>query len=184
MGLKEIGRVQVFCPSFYSISVADLTTAALLLQCPSGTYACLKTVNQRAGEGDRIIRVVPLATSNSLNSSVEQSMYLAWFRQVLAKCHVLTHQFFTPVSNGKISILLHGPGYPPSSHDPQTLNFLMECSQSDDKPTILDYTGNTATVSWKNKAACQTANDPTSPPSSSDPQPPHTGSGVGWFFAV
>lgn len=178
----EIGRVQVFSPSFHSISAADLTSAPLL-QCPTGTYACWKTVNQRAGEGDRVIRVVPLATANSLNSSVEQSVYLACIEWVPVKCYVLTHQCFTSVSNGKISILLHGPGYPPSSHNPQTLNFVMECSQADNDPTILDYTSNSATVSWKNKAACQTANDPTSPPSD-EPQPPHTGSGVGWFFTV
>jgi len=60
---------------------------------------------------------------------------------------------------------------------------MMECAQASEDLTILDYTGNSATVSWKNKAACQSANDPKSPPSD-EPQPLHTGSGVGWFFTM
>lgn len=101
--------------------------------------------------------------------------------------HVLMQQSYIPVSNEKISILLHGPGYPPSSHGVQTLNVTIECAQtdeSDDSPSLLDYADNSATVSWKNKAACQPPNDPKSPPSSEEPKPPHTGSGVGWFFTV
>lgn len=34
-------------------------------QCPLGTRACLTTVNQKDGEADRIVAVVPLAKSDS-----------------------------------------------------------------------------------------------------------------------
>lgn len=35
-------------------------------QCPLGTRACLTTVNQKDGESDRVVSVIPLATSDSV----------------------------------------------------------------------------------------------------------------------
>lgn len=35
-------------------------------QCPLGTRACLTTVNQKDGESDRVVSVIPLSTSESV----------------------------------------------------------------------------------------------------------------------
>lgn len=88
------------------------------------------------------------------------------------------------VSNGKISILLHGPQYPPISGPSQTLNVTIECAQDDETPILQRWDENGALVWWKTKVACQTANEPNSPPSDDGPRPPHTGSGLGWFFIM
>ena len=51
-------------------------------QCPPGTRACLTTVNQKDGQPDRIVAVIPLAKSDS---EVEYSS-LSCRRCTLSRC--------------------------------------------------------------------------------------------------
>ena len=40
-------------------------------KCPSGSRACLTTINKKDGQEDRIVSVIPLATSSALDPKVQ-----------------------------------------------------------------------------------------------------------------
>ena len=89
--------------------------------------------------------------------------------------------------DGALSIILHGPAWPPSSTATQALNVTLACGE-DEKPTIAahDSESGIMRISWRNKAACVDPRDPpentTPPPSGDDGPKESTGSGIGWFF--
>jgi len=139
---------------------SDLPTSD---KCPPGTYACLTTTNKKAGVDDRIVTVVPLATSSLLDPT------------------------FSRTDDGALSVVLHGPAWPTSSTISQALNVTLICGENE-KPIIANHESDSGVmrINWRNKAACPESRDPpentTPPPSGGDGQKGSTGSGIGWFF--
>ncbi|KAH0827883.1 autophagy-related protein 27-domain-containing protein [Lanmaoa asiatica] len=99
-GMKVLSRTRESPPSTYVDELrfdlcADLTemeNRASKDQCPSGTRACLTTINQKVDNSDRITAVVPIAQSSSLNFETSTSS-----------------------SPEGVVVTLHGASYPPSS---------------------------------------------------------------------
>lgn len=130
-------------------------------QCPSGSRACLTKTNKKEGENDRIVAVIPLATSSSLDP----------------KFQALSEQ-------SGFTILLHGGSYPAENGTPQIFNLTMLCGQEAKEPSFSDYNSltGTGTVTWETPAACAKENKDDPPnPTPDEPSTP-SGNGLGWFF--
>ncbi|KAG0704492.1 putative autophagy protein Atg27 [Suillus ampliporus] len=140
-------------------------------QCLSGTRACLRTTN-RKDDSDRVIAVIPVAQSSSLNP-----------------------EYIALTSPKGLSLTFHGPSYPSSSEDsiPQSINFSLLCADTTD-PKFTSYENGTVYVEWSTRSGCSA--DEKSPPqeddktgdgggSDSDEKPAESvGSGLGFFFLV
>ncbi|KZO95515.1 hypothetical protein CALVIDRAFT_537894 [Calocera viscosa TUFC12733] len=151
------------------------------VQCPSGTRVCLRTTNTKENEADRITHVVPMAgdiATDSYTSSLNAE--------------------FTGGSedNSKpLTLILHGPGYPPAPHPPstpQSVSITFHCSDSDHSPTFTnyDYSKGVLYLDWKSKAGCAQKGAVEAPPEGGDNGggggggSRRRGSGIGWFFLV
>lgn len=132
-------------------------------QCPGGTRACLTKTNKREGEQDRIIAVIPLATTGT--ASPEYSALTG--------------------SDG-FTVLLHGKAYPENGTN-QNFNITLVCSQEASDPTFVDYNNGLGSVKWSTPAACPKKKG--DPPPTDKPDETHEpssppGSGIGWFFLL
>ncbi|EPT04482.1 hypothetical protein FOMPIDRAFT_1021764 [Fomitopsis schrenkii] len=138
-------------------------------QCPLGTRACLTTVNQKDGESDRVVSVIPLSTSESV---VEYSSLS---------------------SPRGIQLMFKGPTYPDSSDDSeeQSFNLRLLCASQSSGLTFSDYDGGAVWAEWSAPEGCGSD----APPSDSDEDKPnddagddssesHMGSGLGYFFLL
>jgi len=130
-------------------------------QCPSGTLACMTTTNQKENADDRVVGVVPLATTSTLNP-------------------------VSSLTKDKLSIILHGPTYG-SESTAKSLNVIFTCLESgeDEEPTLgaSDVEG-MEHVFWNTKAGCAVKGD--TPGNTNPPEDGVTsgGSGIGWFFLL
>lgn len=150
----------------------------VLDDCPSGTRACLTTTNKKEKEDDRVLYVVPLATSDSLKPELSASS-----------------------SPKGLNVTLHGPKYPsrtdPNVETPQSLVVLLECAPKDEEkpPSYVSHDGATVTLGWKHPAGCGFEGD--KPPPKDDDKTDDdkkdnnnkdaatsVGSGIGFFFLV
>jgi len=140
-------------------------------QCDSGTRACLTIVNQKTGDPDRILSIIPLAQASSTISSTASLS-----------------------DEGYVSILFKGPEYPPNFSDPapteQLFNVTIHCNpDKTSDPKFVSYNGTLLSLEWSAPAGCPTKQDSEPPKDdkggndggSSDER---VGSGVGWFFLV
>ncbi|KAH9839348.1 autophagy-related protein 27 [Rhodofomes roseus] len=140
-------------------------------QCPAGTRACLTTLNQKDDEDDRVVAVIPLATSSSV---VEKSS----------------------LSSPKgIILTFRGPTYPDSSDDSweQTFNLRLLCATESTGLTFSDYDGSAMWAEWSAPSGCGFG---AAPPDSGSDKPnddaeegdgsseSHMGSGLGYFFLL
>ncbi|KAG8753829.1 hypothetical protein FRC14_005701 [Serendipita sp. 396] len=165
---KTVERTRQIPPSSMLDSIrfnicADLPSSDLPEhdQCPTGTRACLTKTNKKNDEKDRIVAVVPLATTASLSPQYEA---------------------LSGESKG-LTISLHGPAYPEGGKG-QTFKITLLCGSEQSEPTLEDYLDGTASVRWQTPAACAKTKDD-SPPDTTpeDPLSP-PGNGLSWFFLL
>ncbi|KZT10686.1 uncharacterized protein LAESUDRAFT_721047 [Laetiporus sulphureus 93-53] len=137
-------------------------------QCPAGTRACLTKTNRKGDEGDRIVAVIPLATS----SGVEYS---------------------TLSSPKGLSLTFQGPSYPTSRTSdplPQSFHLRLLCATDDSEPSFLSYDGSQMSAEWSTPAACGSSDDGSSDKPNEDAgegddkSKTSIGSGVGYFFLL
>ncbi|KAH0827882.1 autophagy-related protein 27 [Lanmaoa asiatica] len=154
-GMKVLSRTRESPPSTYVDELrfdlcADLTemeNRASKDQCPSGTRACLTTINQKVDNSDRITAVVPIAQSSSLNFETS-----------------------TLSSPEGVVVTLHGASYPPSSSIsvPQSLKISLTCAEGTTDPQFSSYENGEVLVEWSSSAACGTTGTPKEDEGSSD----------------
>jgi len=129
-------------------------------RCPSGTYACYTSANEKSGES-RVTQVIPLARSSSLNPEHNR------------------------LSDSEISLTLHGDPWPQSDSPPERFIVQLQCASGDEAPVLESHTTNQTEVRWKTKAACETK-DSKPPPNTTHPdgdsKKSSGGSSLGWFF--
>jgi hypothetical protein len=152
-------------------------------QCESGTRACLRKTNKKPDSIDRVVAVIPVASTS-----------------------VLEPEYSQLDSSKGLSLTFHGPPYPGLSDVPQSINFSLFCDNDADPkadPTFVSYENGTVRVDWSTPSACGSPDD--QPPPQSPPQPPpqedddtpadeggeeseetpaKRGSGLGLFFLV
>ncbi|KAL1677270.1 autophagy-related protein 27 [Schizophyllum commune] len=144
-------------------------------QCPEGTRACLTTINKKPDHEDRVVSVVPVAQSSSLEPS------------------------YSLLSSPEgISLTLHGASYPHptnSTPTPQALVMTLLCASEASDPSFTSYDGEELRVEWKHTAACKDAppdggekdgdkGDDKTPSEGDEPVSEGMGSGVGFFFLM
>jgi len=142
-------------------------------QCPTGTRACLTMTNQKGSNSDRVITVIPLAISSSLNPEI------------------------TPLSSPKgLNLVLHGSSYPVTDPQPQSLNLTFLCDTVPSDPTFVSYTGSDLRIEWKSPAGCSFSGEEEPAPGDGDKDKEgggdgnggkgeeSVGSGIGWFFLL
>ncbi|TFK54472.1 hypothetical protein OE88DRAFT_1655149 [Heliocybe sulcata] len=136
-------------------------------QCPTGTRACLTKINQRDGQADRIVAVIPLGQTSGNRAISSLS------------------------SPEGISITFQGSSYPPSADNsiPQSFNMTLLCSKETSDIKFVSYEAGQLRLEWSTPAGCgHTGDEP--PPKNDDEvkQPSDSenersiGSGIGWFF--
>ncbi|KDR75873.1 hypothetical protein GALMADRAFT_248610 [Galerina marginata CBS 339.88] len=140
-------------------------------QCPSGTRACLTKTNQKPNEPDRIVGVIPVAQTSTLNPILSTSL-----------------------SPKYLSLLFHGAEYPLSVNSTpvqQTLNLTLFCDpQTTSEPKIMAYDGSRLDLEWSAPAGCPSKEEGGDEDSDKgddkkgDGQKENVGSGIGWFFLV
>ncbi|PCH43397.1 hypothetical protein WOLCODRAFT_121884 [Wolfiporia cocos MD-104 SS10] len=142
-------------------------------QCPAGTRACLTKTNRKDDEGDRIVAVVPLATSE--RDKVEYSA-------------------LSSGDNG-LSLTFKGPSYPSSSGSdskPQSFNIRLLCDSEHRDLEFMSYDGSELWVEWRTTAACG-SRESADPPAGDKPaddtedggqSESRMGSGLGYFFLL
>ncbi|EPQ57219.1 hypothetical protein GLOTRDRAFT_104803 [Gloeophyllum trabeum ATCC 11539] len=137
-------------------------------QCPSGTRACLTKINQREGQPDRIVAVIPLAQTSG-------------------------NREISPLSSPEgLSITFDGPSYPPSSDNsiPQSFNLTLLCSKETSDITFTSYEAGQLKLSWSAPAGCGHEAGEEPPKDEEGEKKPaesgetRMGSGIGWFFLV
>ncbi|KAF8135398.1 autophagy-related protein 27 [Boletus edulis] len=146
--------------------LTELENRASEDQCSLGTRACLTTINHKKGSTDRIMTVVPIATSSLLD----------------VRSSALT-------SPEGIAIILHGP---PSNSVPQSLKILLTCAEGTTDPQFSSYEDGQVLVEWSSSAACRTTGTPKEDESrggddgSKEENRPieSVGSGLGFFFLM
>jgi len=134
-------------------------------QCPAGTRACLTKINQRDGQTDRIVAVIPLGQTSGKREISSLS------------------------SPEGISITFDGPSYPPSADNsiPQSFNMTLLCAKETSNITFVSYEAGQLRLDWGAPAGCGHTGDE-APPNNDDevkkPSDEETsiGSGIGWFF--
>ncbi|KAG8213949.1 autophagy-related protein 27-domain-containing protein [Butyriboletus roseoflavus] len=180
-GPKVLSRTRESPPSTYVDELrfdlcADLTEVegrASDDQCPSGTRACLTTINQKADSPDRITTVIPIAQSSFLDAE--------------------TSALSSPEG---VTITLHGAPYgpyPPSSIPvPQSLKISLTCAEGTTEPQFSSYANGQVLVEWSSSAACGTTGAPNEDEGSGgggggkeeDTPIENVGSGLGFFFLM
>ncbi|PPR07377.1 hypothetical protein CVT26_013693 [Gymnopilus dilepis] len=153
---------------------ADLTSQEGLPeqdQCPPGTRACLLKINQKENELDRIIAVIPVAQTSTLEPMFSAS---------LSPKHLL--------------LQLRGAEYPSSSDTllvRQTLNLTLSCDpQATSDPEFVGYDGSILDLKWNSRAGCPLQEDDDGKDKEgnndghADDGKASVGSGIGWFFLV
>jgi hypothetical protein len=99
---------------------------------------------------------------------------------------------FRAAPNG-LSLTFHGPTYPSTSSESQSLNVTLLCTDSTTSdPTFTSYNGSVLSVEWSHAAGCGFIGDEDDDESSgggSDDKDKggkqeRVGSGIGWFFLV
>lgn len=152
-------------------------------QCQTGTRACLRKINQKTELTDRVIAIIPVASTSALEPEYSQLD-----------------------SPKGLSLTFRGPPYPTSSDDPQSINFSLFCADDADpkaEPTFVSYENGVVRVDWSTPSACGLPDDqppsqtpPQDPPQEdddtpaddggeeSDTKPATRGSGLGFFFLV
>ncbi|KAJ7180334.1 autophagy-related protein 27-domain-containing protein [Mycena crocata] len=151
----------------YAVSLgAPLKLDATLpsqLQCPSGTWICLKVVNTRLdhpSEPSRVLQVVPVAGGSKLNPKAK----------LVAKAHV--DDLHTP-----LQVTLHGDLY---NRQSQKASFQFHCDHDLLEPTLPEFSwqwNGTHAFSWRTKHACPRVLPPGAPgpkPEEPDADPPAT----------
>jgi hypothetical protein len=139
-------------------------------QCSSGSRACLTKTNKKGDEKDRIVAVISIAQSSSLNP-----------------------EYSALTSPKGLSLIFHGSSYPSipnASPTPQSLNLTLLCSaDATSEPTFTSYNGSVLNVEWSAPAGCGAKGDDV--PSGGDEnedsgggKEESVGSGVGLFFLV
>lgn len=152
-------------------------------QCELGTRACLRKTNQKSESIDRVIAVIPVASTSVLEPEYSQ--------------------LETPKG---LALTFHGPPYPSSGY-PQSIIFSLLCADDADPkadPTFVSYENGVVRVDWSTPEACGSPDDqppeqsPSQPPpeeddddtpadegsGGGDEKPAKRGSGLGFFFIV
>ncbi|THU95669.1 hypothetical protein K435DRAFT_666059 [Dendrothele bispora CBS 962.96] len=138
-------------------------------QCPEGTRACLTKINLK-DDSERIISVIPIAQTSSLNE-----MYT-----------------MLPSSEG-LSLILHGARYPNSSEassSQQYLNLTLLCDRDATDSNSIEfksYNGSELHLEWQTSAVCTSGDDHDQTGDGregNDSDGRSYGSGLGWFFLV
>lgn len=142
-------------------------------QCESGTRACLRTTNKKTSLDDRVIAVIPIASTS-----------------------ILEPEYAKLDSPKGLSLTFHGSPYPSSSEDSQSIKFSLLCADAAEEPKFVSYENGTAHVEWSTPSACG-SQDGESPQEDdedtpadggggdSDEKPTQSvGSGLGFFFLV
>ncbi|OSX66201.1 hypothetical protein POSPLADRAFT_1132639 [Postia placenta MAD-698-R-SB12] len=137
-------------------------------QCPSGTRACLTKTNRKEGSDDRIVAVIPLASSP------------------------LTDVQYSELSSPKgLSVSFKGSTYPPPNGDdpiPQTFNVNLICDPDAVDLEFSSYDGRDMWVEWRTSAGCGFGGpgEPpeTHPSEDTDKDEKSVGSGIGYFFLL
>ncbi|KII92470.1 hypothetical protein PLICRDRAFT_103090 [Plicaturopsis crispa FD-325 SS-3] len=139
-------------------------------QCPSGTRACLTKTNKKTNQADRIVAVVPIAQTSSLNA-----------------------QSSAQSSPKGVLLTLHGASYPSPLNpqaDPieQSLQVNLTCATEASDPTFSTYDGAQLKLDWLSPAGCGFKGDGESPSDDEggkgEDKQENVGSGIGWFFLV
>ncbi|KAG2043456.1 autophagy-related protein 27 [Suillus americanus] len=143
-------------------------------QCQSGTRACLRKTNKKHDNEDRVIAIIPVASTSTLEPE-----YL---------------QLDSPKG---LSLTFHGSQYP-SSGESQSIKFSLFCADDADPaggPTFVSYENGAVHVDWSTPSACSLPDDQPPPQEDdntpadegggeSNEKPAKTGSGLGFFFLV
>ncbi|KAL0575745.1 type II membrane protein [Marasmius crinis-equi] len=135
-------------------------------QCPAGTRCCLTKLNTKDGENDRIVAVIPVVQTSTLNYSTS----------------------LIPSAKG-VSLVFSGASYPQSAPDskPQTLNMTLLCTNEASQPQLKEYDGSLLEIEWSVPEACGSTGDKDGNEGGSDngnDDKESVGSGIGWFFLV
>ncbi|KAG2362294.1 autophagy-related protein 27 [Suillus spraguei] len=146
-------------------------------QCSSGTRACLRKTNRKTSDSDRVIAVIPVASTSVLEPAYAQLD-----------------------SPKGLSLTFHGPQYPSSGA--QSIIFHLFCVDDANPkadPKFDSYENGIVRVDWSTPSACSLSEDEPSPqpPSQDDGDTPadegdgkgdeklaKRGSGLGFFFLV
>jgi len=136
-------------------------------QCPTGTRVCFVKTNKREGLDERVIAVIPIAQTSNLNPE------------------------YSSLSSPKgLSLIFHGPSYPPSAPKPQSFNLTLKCATDSSQPTITSYDGSQLQIDWSAPAGCGFRSDGEHHEEENEKEDGKTGesenlgSGMGWFFLV
>lgn len=132
-------------------------------QCPEGTRACLAKTNRKGENSDRIVSVIPLAQSSSLDPK---------------------YSHIAPTNDNPkgLNLTFHGAVY---TSIPHSVTFTLYCSTTESEPKFISYTHGDLSVEWSTPSGCgMVADDDTKPPPDETPEPGEVGSGIGWFFLV
>ncbi|KZT72227.1 hypothetical protein DAEQUDRAFT_664794 [Daedalea quercina L-15889] len=137
-------------------------------QCPAGTRACMTTVNKKDDEDDRVVAVIPLATSSS------------------------SYEIQTLSSPRGIVLTFRGSTYPDTSDDSveQTFNLRLLCATESQGLSFWDYDGTDMWAEWSAPSGCGLGADPGSDKPNDDVEDGdgdsqgHMGSGLGYFFLL
>ncbi|KAF8873137.1 autophagy-related protein 27 [Mucidula mucida] len=133
-------------------------------QCPEGTRACLTKFNKKDDEKDRIISVIPIVSSSSIEAA------------------------YNVLSSPKgLSLVLHGPKY--ADGPAQYLNVTLLCTSDASDPTFVSYNGSELNLEWQTPVGCgdnKSSDDKNEGADEGSGVPPSetVGSGIGWFFLV
>lgn len=148
-----MSRIRTRCDS--SCRTEHQSNSDKFIQCPEGTRACLVKTNEKADESPRIVAVIPLAQTSTLNPE--------------------TNALTSPQG---LSIVMHGGDWPPTgSPRKQSLSIKLLCSDNAGDPVFKDYDGEQMTVEWSVPVACEAGHE-------DEKKDQKVGSGVGWFFLV
>ncbi|KAJ7346640.1 autophagy-related protein 27 [Mycena albidolilacea] len=141
-------------------------------QCPLGTRVCLTKIN-RKDDTDRIVSVIPIAQTSTLNPS------------------------YTPLSSPKgVSILFHGASYPHpinATDAEQSVNITLLCtpeSESEEpEPKFISYNGELLELEWSSRAGCNFAGEDKDGNKGETPEDGGSSessslSSVGWFLLL
>jgi len=132
-------------------------------QCPGGTRACLTKTNWKGDNSDRVVAVIPLARSSTLDPKY-------------------SHIVPTNDNPKGLHLTLHGGEYTSVT---QSITFTLYCSTTDSEPQFTSYENGEVKIEWSTPSGCgMAANDDTESPPANTPDSEEVGSGIGWFFLV
>ncbi|KAF8633345.1 hypothetical protein AX17_004517 [Amanita inopinata Kibby_2008] len=141
-------------------------------QCPSGTRTCLTTINQKEGSEERIVSVIPVTQTSTLDPS-----------------------YVVNSSPRSLVITFAGPEYPHpvnSTLVQQHMDVTLICDpEGTTSPKFVSYDGARVALEWTTQSGCPLQNEGNEPEEDDDKKgnndgdyQDNVGSGVGWFFLV